>query len=139
MDEIFNQYHVYIMKNKTIHTLILLFVMFMGVNTITAQSAKMHTGTSTEISAADRASKSLDKWNKRLKFSQNQRTQMEPLLTDFYTEMKAIKSNTSLSEEQKKSEAKKVRQDFRSKVETILSPSQMERMKKFRQSRSKKK
>ena len=74
---------------------------------------------------------------KDVNLSADQKAQMEVLKNNFKKEMADLKSNSSLSESEKKEKRNAIGKEFRSKANAILSPDQRNEVAKMREERKK--
>ena len=72
-----------------------------------------------------------------LNLSDTQKEQMKSINSEFKAQAKAIKENTTLSEEAKKQQFKALNQKKREKVKAILTPEQQQKIAQQRKSRKK--
>ena len=69
--------------------------------------------------------------SKRLNLNADQQSKLEPLLADRDQKMKALWSDTSLSQDQKKEQMRAIHQNMKEQLSTILTPDQLQQMKSF--------
>lgn len=74
-----------------------------------------------------------------LNLSAEQKVQLKAIHEKQKTEMMAIKNNTNISAEQKKEQFKTLKQQYRTQRETVFTPDQKEKMKKFHEQNPNKK
>lgn len=72
------------------------------------------------------------KMAQELNLTDAQKQQMEQVRTDFRTKMQAIRSNNSLSAEQKKEQMKTLMNQQKEQTKAILTPEQVQKMESFR-------
>lgn len=66
-----------------------------------------------------------------LNLSEDQRAKVQTILQGERSQIQALRSNTSLSEEQKKQQARELRQANHQQLLAVLTPEQQEKMKQF--------
>lgn len=71
----------------------------------------------------------LAQMKENLNLTDDQASKIEPLLNDRAQKLHAIKTDTSLTEDQKRMKAKDVVKDFRTSLDSILTPEQQSKMK----------
>src|SRR5687768_17055042 len=65
-----------------------------------------------------------------LNLSADQKARLQSIRENFKKQSQELKSNSSLSAEQKQAHRKELHQQFRSQMESVLTPAQKEQMKK---------
>jgi Spy/CpxP family protein refolding chaperone len=68
----------------------------------------------------------------KLNLSSDQTAKLEPILADRDQKMSALRSNTSLSPDEKKQQMRALHQDLKQQLSTVLTPEQLEQMKSLR-------
>lgn len=63
----------------------------------------------------------------KLNLSDDQKTKLKPILQDESSQLKALKSDTSMSSEQKMDKAKEIRASHKSQIDAILTPDQQQK------------
>lgn len=61
---------------------------------------------------------------KKLNLSQDQETQLKPILADRQQQMEALRADTSLSQQDRRAKAMQIQQDSKSKIEAVLNDTQ---------------
>lgn len=77
----------------------------------------------------------MDEMAKALALTDTQKDQLKQVHQDEKAKLDALRADTSLTRDQKRSQLKAIRLEARQKLNTILSPEQQEKMKKFRAQR----
>jgi Spy/CpxP family protein refolding chaperone len=72
---------------------------------------------------------------KDLNLSDAQKTQMQQLMTQMRPKMESIRSNTSLSEDQKRAQMQELRKGQMEQMKSILTPEQQQKMQSMRKDR----
>ena len=85
--------------------------------------------------AEGRMKEHADKLKTELGLTADQSTRLEKMRADVRTQMQAIRDNKSLDEAAKKEQMKKLRQDQKTKMESILTAEQNEKMKQLHSER----
>jgi Spy/CpxP family protein refolding chaperone len=75
---------------------------------------------------------------KDLGLSTDQQQKMEQLRTDFRNRFSSLRSDTSLTDDQKKAKMQDMRKEQQEQMKSILTPEQIEKMESLRQQRTKK-
>jgi periplasmic protein CpxP/Spy len=70
--------------------------------------------------------------SKKLNLSADQTAKLEPILADRDQKMATLKSNTSLSPEDKKTQMRSIHQDTKQQLDAVLTPDQVQQMKSMR-------
>ncbi|HEY8965302.1 MAG TPA: hypothetical protein VIM58_02590 [Candidatus Methylacidiphilales bacterium] len=73
--------------------------------------------------------KQLERMKKDLGLSDDQVAKLKPIFADQFAAMKSIHENTSLSDEEKHTQAKAAREAAMEKIKAILTPDQLEKYK----------
>jgi len=69
---------------------------------------------------------------KRLNLTSDQQSKLEPILADRDQKIAAIRSDSSLTPDQKKEQFRTIHQNIEQQLSSILTPEQMEQLKSFR-------
>jgi periplasmic protein CpxP/Spy len=69
---------------------------------------------------------------KRLNLTSDQQSKLEPILADRDQKIATLRSDTSLTPDQKKEQLRTIHQNTKQQLSSILTPEQMEQMKSFR-------
>ena len=72
---------------------------------------------------------------KRLNLSADQTAKLEPIFADQQQKMTALHSNTSLTEDQRREQARAIFKDTHTQLSTVLTPDQMEQLQSMRHGR----
>jgi protein CpxP len=70
--------------------------------------------------------------SKKLNLTSDQQAKLEPILADRFQKIAALKSNTSLTTEDRKQQMRTIHQDTKQQLSTVLTPDQLEQMKSLR-------
>jgi protein CpxP len=73
--------------------------------------------------------------SKKLNLSSDQTAKLEPILADRSQKMAALHSNTSISHEEWKQQARTIHESTQQQLATVLTPEQLEQMKSMRHHR----
>ena len=65
---------------------------------------------------------------KRLGLSADQTAKLEPILADRQQKIAALRSNTTLTEDQRREQLRTIRQDTQTQLATVLTPDQMQQL-----------
>lgn len=92
----------------------------------------------TDTAAVDPATKAkvqekLQHISTELNLTDDQKTQLKPILQSEVQQLKAVKDDTSLSPEQKQAKAKEIHQSFKSQMSNILTPDQQKKLATMRE------
>lgn len=80
--------------------------------------------------------KGFEKMKTQLGLTDDQSAKLKANRADFHTKAKAIRGNSSLTEDQKKEQVKTLAQQNRESLKSILTPEQMEKLKAGRKNKS---
>jgi len=69
--------------------------------------------------------------SKRLNLSADQQSKLEPILADRDQKIAALRSDSSLTPDQKKEQFRTIHQNMKQQLSTILTPDQLQQMKSF--------
>ena len=86
----------------------------------------------TDTSTVDPATKAavqdkLQKISTELNLTDDQKTQLKPMLQSEVQQLGAVKNDTSLSPDQKEAKAKAIHQSFKSQISNVLTPEQQKK------------
>lgn len=87
-----------------------------------------------ERKSADRAQKS-EKLAQELSLTDEQKEQVDAAFKEMMTKTKAVKSNSSLSEEEKRAELKEIKKAHKESLESILTEDQMKKLEELKSER----
>jgi protein CpxP len=76
--------------------------------------------------------KAAEHLGKRLNLSADQTAKLEPIFADQQQKMTALRSNTSLTEDQRREQARAIFKDTHTQLSSVLTPDQMEQLKSMR-------
>src|SRR5215472_5940695 len=68
-----------------------------------------------------------------LNLTDAQKQQLQPILQSEAQEIKAVKSDASLSDDQKQAKAKEIHQNYKSQISSILTPDQQKKLATMRE------
>jgi len=63
----------------------------------------------------------------QLNLTADQQTQLKPVFEEMHSKVKAIRDDSSLSQEQKHAKIREIRQGNRAKIEAVLTPEQKQK------------
>jgi hypothetical protein len=78
------------------------------------------------------AHKAAQHMGKKLGLSEDQTAKLEPILTDSQQKMSALRTNTSLSQDQRHEQMRAIHKDTQSQLATVLTPDQMQQLQSMR-------
>jgi Spy/CpxP family protein refolding chaperone len=86
----------------------------------------------TDTSTVDPATKAmvqdkLQRISTELNLTDDQKTQLKPMLQSEVQELQAVKNDASLSPDQKEAKAKAIHQSFKSQISNVLTPEQQKK------------
>jgi Spy/CpxP family protein refolding chaperone len=67
--------------------------------------------------------------SKKLGLTEDQTAKLEPILTDRQQKMQALHADTSLTQDQRREQAKSIMKDSQTQLATVLTPDQMQQLK----------
>jgi Spy/CpxP family protein refolding chaperone len=70
--------------------------------------------------------------SEKLNLTPDQQAKLKPLLEDQARQMKAVRDDTSLSEEQRKNKMKAIHESFHDQMSTVLTPEQQAKLKEMK-------
>lgn len=81
------------------------------------------------------AHKAAQNMGKKLGLSDDQTAKLEPILSDSQQKMAALRSNTSLTADQRSEQMKAIHKDTQSQLATVLTADQMQQLRSMRRGR----
>jgi Spy/CpxP family protein refolding chaperone len=85
-------------------------------------------------SAVDPETKAkLQRLSTELNLTDAQKQQLQPILQSEAQEIKAVKSDASLSDDQKQAKAKDIHQNYKSQISSVLTPDQQKKLATMRE------
>ena len=75
----------------------------------------------------------LQQMSTELNLTDAQKQQLQPILQSQAQEIKAVKSDASLSDDQKQAKAKEIHQNYKSQISSILTPDQQKKLATMRE------
>jgi Spy/CpxP family protein refolding chaperone len=69
----------------------------------------------------------LQQISSQLNLTDDQKTQLKPILQSEYQQLKGVKDDTSLSPEQKQAKTKEIHQTYKSQISNVLTPEQQKK------------
>jgi hypothetical protein len=69
----------------------------------------------------------------KLNLTDDQKTKLKPILQDESSQLKALKSDTSMTSQQKMDKAKEIRASHKSQIDSILTPDQQQKWEQMKQ------
>jgi Spy/CpxP family protein refolding chaperone len=99
----------------------------------TGDTAKPHRGHGQhqQLTQDQYVSKRLARMNEKLQLSQDQQSKLSDVLKDEWTKQNALRTNTSLTQEQQRTQMKELRKNERQQIDSILTPEQREKAKEM--------
>lgn len=73
------------------------------------------------------------KMGKKLNLSRDQTAKLEPILAERQQKMKALRTDTTLTADQKKDQRHQIQENTRTELSGVLTPDQMQQLKNMRQ------
>ena len=73
------------------------------------------------------------KMGKKLNLSQDQTAKLEPILAERQQKIKALRTDTTLTADQKKDQRHQIQENTRTELSGVLTPDQMQQLKNMRQ------
>lgn len=94
-----------------------------------AQTQDTQTAASQAQSAMtqDDAESTLQRLSQELNLTDDQKTKLKPILQDESQQLQAVKSDTSMTQDQKLAKANEIRTAHKSKIDEILTPEQQQK------------
>lgn len=102
----------------------------------TQDSAENKSQQDTAQSAAqtqDNAESKLQQISQQLNLSEEQKTKLKPILQDEVDQLKALKSDTSASSQDKLQKAKEIRASHKQQIDAILTPEQKQKWQQMKE------
>lgn len=78
------------------------------------------------------AHKAAQHMGKQLGLTEDQTAKLEPILSDRQQKMKALRADTSLTEDQRRTQMRSIMKDSQTQLATVLTPDQMQQLKSMR-------
>ena len=75
----------------------------------------------------------LDHMSKELNLTEDQKTKIQPIMEDTQKQMEAVRSDTSLSQQDRMAKAREIHENAKKQVEPILTAEQREKFEKMQQ------
>jgi periplasmic protein CpxP/Spy len=69
----------------------------------------------------------------KLNLTDDQKAKLKPILEDQMQQMKAVRDDTSLSQDQKRAKVKSIHESFHEQINAVLTPEQQAKFKQMRQ------
>ncbi len=98
----------------------------------TAQAAQTDTGGRHHAADPDRMAKHL---GKKLNLSNDQVAQIKPVLEDRTQKMQALRTDSSLSQQDRRAKAREIMQDSKTRIEAVLNDTQKQQFEQMLQER----
>lgn len=98
-----------------------------------AQTAAPQTQVTQKHHRAHNPHKTALKMGKQLGLSQDQTAKLEPILAERQQKMKALRTDTTLTADQKKDQRRQIQENTRTEMSGVLTPDQMQQLKAARQ------
>lgn len=96
-----------------------------------SNTAKPHHGHHQQLTQDQFVSKRLAKMNEKLQLTQDQQAKVKDILSDQWTKQQAIRSNTSLSQQDARSQMRELRKSEHEQLMNVLTPEQREKAKQM--------
>lgn len=71
----------------------------------------------------------------RLNLTPEQKAQLQPIFEQHRSQLQALRDNTSLTPEQRRTQMEQLRKDMQTQINAVLTPEQQQQMQQFRQHR----
>ena len=85
------------------------------------------TGSTSESGADKFVDRRLDRLTTLLTLTDDQKSQIRPILVDEFTSMKAVKDDSTLADDAKKDKMKTLSDDAKAKISALLTPDQQQK------------
>ena len=85
------------------------------------------------VPGQESADSKLQQISQQLNLSEDQKTKLKPILQDEVDQLKALKSDTSASSQEKLQKAKDIRASHKQQIDAILTPEQKEKWQQMKQ------
>jgi protein CpxP len=95
-----------------------------------APTADKHAGMHHDAESADQQ---LQMLSEKLNLTDDQKAKVKPILQDQMQQMKAVREDSSLSQEQKRAKMKSVHESLHDQINAVLTPEQQAKFKQMRQ------
>jgi len=82
---------------------------------------------------AETVDQHLQMLSEKLNLTDDQKTKLKPILQDNMEQMKAVRDDSSLSEEQKHAKLKSIHESMHGQINAVLTPEQQAKFKQMRQ------
>ena len=79
------------------------------------------------------ADQHLQMLSEKLNLTDDQKAKLKPIFEDQMQQMKAVRDDSSLSQEQKRAKMKSIHESFQDKINAVLTPEQQAKFKQLRQ------
>jgi periplasmic protein CpxP/Spy len=77
----------------------------------------------------------MDRMSRELNLTDDQKTKLKPIFQSEWQEMKPVREDSSLSQDQKHEKMKSIHEKYRAQVEGVLTPDQQEKWKNMQSNR----
>jgi protein CpxP len=94
-----------------------------------APTPDKHAGTQ----RGESADQHLQMLSEKLNLTDDQKAKLKPILQDQMQQMKAVREDSSLSEEQRRAKMKPIHESFHDQINAVLTPEQQAKFKQMRQ------
>ena len=128
------------MSNSRWSILTILFMLFAGLMFAqTSQTSQESQGSAPEKHAGmhrhngESADQHLQMLSEKLNLTDDQKAKLKPIFEDEMQQMKAVRDDSSLSQEQKRAKMKSIHESFHDKINAVLTPEQQAKFKQLRQ------
>ena len=116
--------------NKRSSVLALMLGLFVAliVPRVMAQAQTDQAATGMDPATQAKVQARLQQISSDLNLTDDQKTQLKPILQSEYQQLKAVSDDTSLTSDQKQSKAQGIHQQAKSQIATILTPEQQKKL-----------
>ena len=90
-------------------------------------------GTGADTGTKARVEAKLQQMSSELNLTDEQKTQIKPVLQDEFTQLKGVKDDSSMSPAQKKAKASEIHQSAKSQISSFLTPEQQKKLAEMRE------
>lgn len=96
-----------------------------------SNTAKPHHGHHQQLTQDQFVSKRMAKMNEKLQLTQDQQAKVKDILSDQWTKQQAIRSNTSLSQQDARTQMRELRKSEHEQIMNVLTPEQQQKAKEM--------
>ncbi len=122
------------MRNKSILSLVAAVVVLLSGAAIWAQTGSDNSGPSQEQhERRGRRGGGFERMAQALNLTEEQKSQIQPILQQQRQKLEALRNDNSLSQQQKREQFQQIREQTRSQINAILTPDQQQKMQQMEQ------